>query len=188
MVLPAACRPLPTPSPFTTGSSKSGPSSPRRCTRSTRTTSEASNPKGGKPYYTLPVFTEWNDRLFCRAIPPYILASQRHADAPRMTEVQKEALTRWSRWPTTPITTSRWSCIPATCSSSTTTTCSTAGRRTRRPVSRSGPSPQASVARDRSAHRSPSDLRQPEPLVGEKRTASRLDNCQVSCQPVPSSA
>jgi len=49
-------------------------------------------PKGGKPYYTMPVFTDWNDRLFCRAIPPYIVASQRHADAPRLTEIQKEAL------------------------------------------------------------------------------------------------
>ena len=44
------------------------------------------------PYYMVPVFTEWNGRLFVRAIPPYILASQRHADAPRLSPVQKEAL------------------------------------------------------------------------------------------------
>jgi hypothetical protein len=48
--------------------------------------------KGGKPYYSLPVFTEWDDRLFVRCIPPYIYASQRHPDAPRLTDTQKEAL------------------------------------------------------------------------------------------------
>ncbi|HZQ85803.1 MAG TPA: TauD/TfdA family dioxygenase, partial [Acidimicrobiales bacterium] len=40
----------------------------------------------------VPVFTEWDDRLFVRCIPPYIWASQRHADAPRLTDVQQEAL------------------------------------------------------------------------------------------------
>jgi hypothetical protein len=39
-----------------------------------------------------PVFTEWADRLFVRAIPPYIFASQRHPDAPRLTATQREAL------------------------------------------------------------------------------------------------
>jgi TfdA family taurine catabolism dioxygenase TauD len=48
--------------------------------------------EGDKPYYLVPVFTEWADRLFVRAIPPYILASQRHPDAPRLSPVQKEAL------------------------------------------------------------------------------------------------
>lgn len=47
---------------------------------------------GNQPYYLVPVFTEWGDRLFVRAIPPYILASQRHPDAPRLTDVQTEAL------------------------------------------------------------------------------------------------
>ncbi len=47
---------------------------------------------GGKPYYLMPVFTEWEDRLFVRCIPPYILASQRHPDAPRLTDLQREAL------------------------------------------------------------------------------------------------
>jgi hypothetical protein len=47
---------------------------------------------GGKPYYMLPVFTEWNDRLFVRCIPPYIWASQLHPEAPRLTEAQREAL------------------------------------------------------------------------------------------------
>jgi hypothetical protein len=47
---------------------------------------------GGKPYYLAPVFTDWDDRLFVRCIPPYIFASQRHAEAPRLTELQLEAL------------------------------------------------------------------------------------------------
>ncbi len=45
------------------------------------------------PYYLVPVFTEWHDRLFARVIPPYIEASQRHPDAPRLSPVQREALT-----------------------------------------------------------------------------------------------
>ncbi len=49
-------------------------------------------PPGGAPYYSLPVFTEWDDRLFVRCIPPYIAASQRHSDAPRLSELQREAL------------------------------------------------------------------------------------------------
>ncbi len=51
-------------------------------------------PKGGKGWYTVPIFTECNDRLFVRCIPPYTLASQRHEDAPRLTENAKRALTR----------------------------------------------------------------------------------------------
>ena len=51
-------------------------------------------PKGGKAWYTVPVFTEWTGRLFVRCIPPYILASQRHEDAPRLTELAKRALAR----------------------------------------------------------------------------------------------
>jgi hypothetical protein len=48
--------------------------------------------EGADPFYFVPVFTEWDDRLFVRAIPPYIHASQRHPDAPRLTAVQAEAL------------------------------------------------------------------------------------------------
>ncbi len=49
----------------------------------------------GKPgWYEVPVFTAWEGRLFVRCIPPYILASQRHADAPRLTELGKRALAR----------------------------------------------------------------------------------------------
>jgi hypothetical protein len=47
---------------------------------------------GAAAFYTLPIFTEWEDRLFCRAIPPYIAASQRHPDAPRLSPLQQEAL------------------------------------------------------------------------------------------------
>lgn len=50
--------------------------------------------KGGRPYYQLPVFTDWNDRLFVRCIPPYILASQRHEEAPRLTPAAKAGLKR----------------------------------------------------------------------------------------------
>ena len=49
---------------------------------------------GGKPYYMVPVFTEWHGRLFVRAIPPYILASQRHPEAPRLDATAKRALAR----------------------------------------------------------------------------------------------
>jgi hypothetical protein len=49
---------------------------------------------GRPPFYELPVFTECKDRLFVRCIPPYILASQRHPDAPRLTPLQTEALQR----------------------------------------------------------------------------------------------
>jgi hypothetical protein len=49
---------------------------------------------GSKPYYQLPVFTDWNGRLFVRCIPPYILASQRHPEAPRIEELGMRALSR----------------------------------------------------------------------------------------------
>ena len=41
----------------------------------------------------MPVFTRHGGRLFTRLIRPYILASQRHPDAPRLTEKAIEALT-----------------------------------------------------------------------------------------------
>lgn len=49
-------------------------------------------PPGLPPYYLVPVFTEWDDRLFARVIPPYIEASQRHPEAPRLSPLQQEAL------------------------------------------------------------------------------------------------
>jgi hypothetical protein len=49
---------------------------------------------GTRGWYPMPVFTRWADRLFCRLIGAYILASQRHADAPRITDLAREGL-RW---------------------------------------------------------------------------------------------
>jgi hypothetical protein len=49
-------------------------------------------PPGARGWYTVPVFTEWQNRLFVRCIPPYIVASQRHDDAPRLTPRAVEAL------------------------------------------------------------------------------------------------
>jgi hypothetical protein len=47
----------------------------------------------GRPgWYLMPVFTQHAGRLFVRLIRPYILASQRHEDAPRLTEKAIEAL------------------------------------------------------------------------------------------------
>lgn len=50
--------------------------------------------EGGKPYYMIPVFTEWADRLFVRCIPPFIAASQRHAEAPRLSDAARAGLRR----------------------------------------------------------------------------------------------
>lgn len=47
---------------------------------------------GGKPFYTFPVFTEHQGRFFIRFIPAYIRASQRHAEAPRVSPLALEAL------------------------------------------------------------------------------------------------
>ncbi len=47
---------------------------------------------GRRGWYELPVFTAHNGRLFIRLIAGYILASQRHADAPRLTEKAREGL------------------------------------------------------------------------------------------------
>lgn len=51
-------------------------------------------PPGGRGWYPMPVFTHWGDRLFVRLIGAYIFASQRHADAPRLTATAREAL-KW---------------------------------------------------------------------------------------------
>jgi hypothetical protein len=48
--------------------------------------------KGGKGYYMRAVFTEHDGRLFNFFIPQYIKASQRHADAPRLSALQLEAI------------------------------------------------------------------------------------------------
>jgi alpha-ketoglutarate-dependent taurine dioxygenase len=51
-------------------------------------------PPGGRAWYELPVFTDWGGRLFVRYIRPYILASQRHADAPRIRAEAEQAMQR----------------------------------------------------------------------------------------------
>jgi hypothetical protein len=51
-------------------------------------------PEGSKRWYTLPAFTEWKGRLFVRYIRPYILASQRFEDAPRISEIAERAMKR----------------------------------------------------------------------------------------------
>lgn len=51
-------------------------------------------PTGAKRWYEIPVFTNWNGRLFVRYIRPYILASQRFEDAPRIGELAERAMKR----------------------------------------------------------------------------------------------
>ena len=51
---------------------------------------------GARGWYEVPVFTECGGRLFVRLIGAYIRASQRHPDAPRLTERAIEALD-WMR-------------------------------------------------------------------------------------------
>jgi hypothetical protein len=48
----------------------------------------------GKAWYTMPVFSRLDDRLFVRYIRPYIEASRRHADAPRPSDAAREAMNR----------------------------------------------------------------------------------------------
>jgi hypothetical protein len=49
--------------------------------------------QGSRPFFTIPAFTAHDDRLFVRFIPQYVYASQRHPDAPRLSEDQKAAIT-----------------------------------------------------------------------------------------------
>ena len=53
-------------------------------------------PPGRKPFFMMPVFTDHGDRLFVRFIPQYIYASQRHAEAPRLSETARAAIARMS--------------------------------------------------------------------------------------------
>jgi hypothetical protein len=47
---------------------------------------------GAPSFYSVPAFTEHAGRLFVRFIPQYILASQRHPDAPRLSATAREAI------------------------------------------------------------------------------------------------
>jgi len=50
------------------------------------------HPEGGTPFYLVPGFSELAGRLFVRFIPPYILASQRHPEAPRLSATARQAI------------------------------------------------------------------------------------------------
>jgi hypothetical protein len=47
---------------------------------------------GAAPFYMVPTFTRHGDRLFVRYIRPFIEASQRHPEAPRLTAAQRNAM------------------------------------------------------------------------------------------------
>jgi hypothetical protein len=47
---------------------------------------------GARGWYQMPVFTHHGGRLYVRLIRAYILASQRHADAPRLTDAAREGV------------------------------------------------------------------------------------------------
>ncbi|MGO9559170.1 MAG: TauD/TfdA family dioxygenase [Acidimicrobiales bacterium] len=49
---------------------------------------------GARPWFTIPAFTEHDNRLWVRFIPPYIYASQRHADASRLSSTTKAAISK----------------------------------------------------------------------------------------------
>jgi len=49
---------------------------------------------GARPFFMIPAFTEHRGRLYVRFIPAYIYASQRHADAPRLTPLAKTAIAK----------------------------------------------------------------------------------------------
>ncbi len=51
-------------------------------------------PPGGKPWYTMPIFSRRGDRLFVRYIRPYIDAARRHEDAPRPSATARAAMDR----------------------------------------------------------------------------------------------
>ena len=48
--------------------------------------------KGAAAFYCVPGFTEHAGRLFVRFIPQYILASQRHPEAPKLSPTAREAI------------------------------------------------------------------------------------------------
>jgi hypothetical protein len=50
--------------------------------------------EGRQPWYLLPVFTRWGDRLFTRYIRPYIHSARRHADAPAPSPAAVAAMDR----------------------------------------------------------------------------------------------
>jgi hypothetical protein len=49
---------------------------------------------GARSWYLMPTFSRRGDRLFVRYIRPYVMSARRHADAPRPTAAQEEAMDR----------------------------------------------------------------------------------------------
>ena len=49
---------------------------------------------GGKPWYTMPIFSRCGDRLFVRYIRPYIESARRHHDAPPPSAAARAAMDR----------------------------------------------------------------------------------------------
>jgi len=49
---------------------------------------------GQRPWYTMPAFSRWGERLFVRYIRPYIRSARRHADAPQPSARAVEAMDR----------------------------------------------------------------------------------------------
>ena len=49
---------------------------------------------GTKSWYTMPIFSRCDDRLFVRYIRPYIESTRRHEDAPRPSEAARAAMDR----------------------------------------------------------------------------------------------
>jgi hypothetical protein len=49
---------------------------------------------GTRPWYTMPIFSRRNDRLFVRYIRPYIESARRHPDAPQPSAAAREAMDR----------------------------------------------------------------------------------------------
>jgi TfdA family taurine catabolism dioxygenase TauD len=52
--------------------------------------------EGTRAFYSIPGFTEHGGRLFVRFIPQYVLASQRHPDAPRLSATTRAAIAKAS--------------------------------------------------------------------------------------------
>jgi alpha-ketoglutarate-dependent taurine dioxygenase len=52
------------------------------------------NAPGARSWYTMPIFSRRRDRLFVRYIRPYIEASRRHEDAPRVSAAGRAAMDR----------------------------------------------------------------------------------------------
>jgi hypothetical protein len=47
-----------------------------------------------KAWYTMPIFSRMGNRLFVRYIRPYIESTRRHDDAPRVSDIAREAMNR----------------------------------------------------------------------------------------------